>query len=107
MFNIKERLGQIKLKTKLSMAFIAILIIPSLIVGVSSYNKAKTDLNETILQSAKDNISILDKIVDDELENKHTDITHFAKVLTQGIIILNNRKMYRINLINIYSYIQR
>lgn len=84
MFNIKERLGKIKLKTKLSMAFIAILIIPSLIVGVSSYNKAKTDLNETILQSAKDNISILDKIVDDELENKHTDITHFAKVLTQG-----------------------
>ncbi|WP_142338061.1 methyl-accepting chemotaxis protein [Bacillus thuringiensis] len=84
MFNIKERLGQIKLKTKLSMAFIAILIIPSLIVGVSSYNKAKTDLNETILQSAKDNISILDKIVDDELENKHTDVTHFAKVLTQG-----------------------
>ncbi|PGK69168.1 chemotaxis protein [Bacillus thuringiensis] len=73
-----------KLKTKLSMAFIAILIIPSLIVGVSSYNKAKTDLNETILQSAKDNISILDKIVDDELENKHTDVTHFAKVLTQG-----------------------
>ncbi|PNK35631.1 chemotaxis protein [Bacillus thuringiensis] len=73
-----------KLKTKLSMAFIAILIIPSLIVGVSSYNKAKTDLNETILQSAKDNISILDKIVDDELENKHIDVTHFAKVLTQG-----------------------
>ncbi|PGN16684.1 chemotaxis protein, partial [Bacillus thuringiensis] len=73
-----------KLKTKLSTAFIAILIIPSLIVGVSSYNKAKTDLNETILQSAKDNISILDKIVDDELENKHTDVSHFAKVLTQG-----------------------
>lgn len=66
------------------MAFIAILIIPSFIVGVSSYNKAKTDLNDTILQSAKDNISILDKIVDDELENKHIDVTHFAKVLTQG-----------------------
>ncbi|PFK28624.1 methyl-accepting chemotaxis protein, partial [Bacillus cereus] len=59
-----------KLKTKLSMAFIAILIIPSLIVGVSSYDKAKTDLNETILQTAKDNVSILNKIVDDELENK-------------------------------------
>ncbi|PEJ86796.1 chemotaxis protein [Bacillus toyonensis] len=73
-----------KLKTKLSMAFIAILIIPSLIVGVSSYNKAKTDLNETILQSANDNVSILDKIVDDELENKHTDVTHFAKSFTQG-----------------------
>ncbi|WP_142342914.1 methyl-accepting chemotaxis protein [Bacillus toyonensis] len=84
MFSIKERLGKIKLKTKLSMAFIAILIIPSFIVGVSSYNKAKTDLNDTILQSAKDNISILDKIVDDELENKHIDVTHFAKVLTQG-----------------------
>ncbi|MBG9584669.1 chemotaxis protein [Bacillus thuringiensis] len=84
MFNIKERLEQMKLKTKLSMAFIAILIIPSLIVGVSSYDKAKTDLNETILQTAKDNVSILNKIVDDELENKHVDVTHFAKILTQG-----------------------
>ncbi|TKI79629.1 methyl-accepting chemotaxis protein, partial [Bacillus wiedmannii] len=53
MLNIKERLGQIKLKTKLSMAFIAILIIPSLIVGITSYDESKTDLNETILQSAK------------------------------------------------------
>ena len=78
MFKIKERLEQMKLKTKLSMAFIAILIIPSLIVGVSSYDKAKTDLNETILQTAKDNVSILNKIVDDELENKHVDVTHFA-----------------------------
>ncbi|MBH0347182.1 chemotaxis protein [Bacillus thuringiensis] len=84
MLNIKERLGQIKLKTKLSMAFITILIIPSLIVGVSSYDKAKTDLNETILQTAKDNVSILNKIVDDELENKYGDVTHFAKILTQG-----------------------
>ncbi|OTY09118.1 chemotaxis protein [Bacillus thuringiensis serovar muju] len=73
-----------KLKTKLSMAFITILIIPSLIVGVSSYDKAKTDLNETILQTAKDNVSILNKIVDDELENKYGDVTHFAKILTQG-----------------------
>ncbi|MBH0347154.1 chemotaxis protein [Bacillus thuringiensis] len=84
MFKIKERLEQMKLKTKLSMAFIAILIIPSLIVGVSSYDKAKTDLNETILQTAKDNVSILNKIVDDELENKYGDVTHFAKILTQG-----------------------
>nr|WP_256935035.1 methyl-accepting chemotaxis protein [Bacillus thuringiensis] len=60
------------------------LIIPSLIVGVSSYDKAKTDLNETILQTAKDNVSILNKIVDDELENKYGDVTHFAKILTQG-----------------------
>lgn len=66
------------------MAFIAILIIPSFIVGVSSYDKAKTDLNETILQTAKDNVSILNKIVDDELENKYGDVTHFAKILTQG-----------------------
>ncbi|QWG70344.1 HAMP domain-containing protein (plasmid) [Bacillus mycoides] len=84
MFNIKKRLEQIKLKTKLSMAFIAILIIPSLIVGITSYDEAKTDLNETILQTAKDNVSILDKIVDDELENKYIDVTYFAKLLTQG-----------------------
>ena len=96
-----------KLKTKLSMAFIAILIIPSLIVGIASYDEAKTDLNDTILQSAKDNVSILNKIVDDELENKHVDVTHFAKILTKVIITLTNCKMCKVNLINIYSYIQR
>ncbi|MGE1044261.1 cache domain-containing protein, partial [Bacillus wiedmannii] len=56
MFNIKESLEQMKLKTKLSIAFIAILIIPSLIVGITSYDESKTDLNDTILQSAKDNV---------------------------------------------------
>ncbi len=53
MFNIKERLGQIKLKTKLSMAFIAILIIPSLIVGVSSYNKSKQILMKQFYNQQK------------------------------------------------------
>lgn len=84
MFKIKERLEQMKLKTKLSMAFIAILIIPSLIVGITSYDESKTDLNDTILKAAKDNVSILNKIVDDELENKHVDVTYFAKILKQG-----------------------
>ncbi|KOS27142.1 chemotaxis protein [Bacillus anthracis] len=66
------------------MAFITILIIPSIIIGGTSYQKAKTNLNETILQTAKDNVKILNKIINKEIENKKVDATHFTKILTQG-----------------------
>ena len=68
--------------------------------------RRKQIFNDT-LQSAKDNVSILNKIVDDELENKHVDVTHFAKILTQGDYNANQLQNVQGKLINIYSYIQR
>ncbi|KOS26703.1 chemotaxis protein [Bacillus anthracis] len=66
-------------------SFVVVLILPSLVVGLSSYDQAKTDFNETILQSAEDNVSILNNVVDDELDSKHVDVVYFAKLFTHGV----------------------
>ncbi len=50
------KLRSSSLKTKLLVSFIIILILPSIVIGWTSYQQAKTNFNETILNSAKDNI---------------------------------------------------
>ncbi|KOS30377.1 chemotaxis protein [Bacillus anthracis] len=81
---LQGKLRRSSLKAKLPIAFITILIIPSIIIGGTSYQKAKTNLNETILQTAKDNVKILNNVINKEIENKKVDATHFTKILTQG-----------------------
>ncbi len=61
------KLRSSSLKTKLLVSFIIILILPSIVIGWTSYQQAKTNFNETILNSAKDNIKILDNVINKEL----------------------------------------
>lgn len=72
------------LKTKLLVSFIIILILPSIVIGWTSYQQAKTNFNETILNSAKDNIKILDNVINKELDSKKVDATYFTKLFTQS-----------------------
>ncbi|PFP99041.1 hypothetical protein COK04_31195, partial [Bacillus cereus] len=57
------KLRSSSLKTKLLVSFVIILILPSIVIGWTSYQQAKTNFNETILNSAKDNIKILDNVI--------------------------------------------
>ena len=47
------KLRSSSLKAKLLVSFVIILILPSIVIGWTSYQQAKTNFNETILQSAK------------------------------------------------------
>ncbi|PGE96009.1 chemotaxis protein, partial [Bacillus pseudomycoides] len=62
------KLRSSSLKTKLLVSFVIILILPSIVIGWTSYQQAKTNFNETILNSAKDNIKILDNVINKELD---------------------------------------
>lgn len=64
------KLRSSSLKTKLLVSFIIILILPSIVIGWTSYQQAKKNFNETILNSAKDNIKILDNVINKELDSK-------------------------------------
>lgn len=64
------KLRSSSLKTKLLVSFVIILILPSIVIGWTSYQQAKTNFNETILNSAKDNIKILDNVINKELDSK-------------------------------------
>ncbi|MED0961816.1 methyl-accepting chemotaxis protein [Bacillus paramycoides] len=70
------------LKTKLLVSFIIILILPSIVIGWTSYQQAKTNFNETILQSAKDNVKILNNVINKELDSKKVDAAYFTKLFT-------------------------
>ncbi|MDA2608314.1 methyl-accepting chemotaxis protein [Bacillus cereus] len=78
------KLRSSSLKTKLLVSFIIILILPSIVIGWMSYQQAKTNFNETILNSAKDNIKILDNVINKELDSKKVDATYFTKLFTQS-----------------------
>lgn len=70
------------LKTKLLVSFIIILILPSIVIGWTSYQQAKTNFNETILQSAKDNVKVLNNVINKELDSKKVDAAYFTKLFT-------------------------
>ncbi|PEQ68036.1 chemotaxis protein [Bacillus cereus] len=78
------KLRSSSLKTKLLVSFVIILILPSIVIGWTSYQQAKTNFNETILNSAKDNIKILDNVINKELDSKKVDATYFTKLFTQS-----------------------
>lgn len=68
----------LSIRKKLLIAFIGILLIPTLTVGMMAYFKASTEIEETTLDGATENIRILDKIVNDSLEPKLNDVAYFA-----------------------------
>ncbi|MBL3888873.1 methyl-accepting chemotaxis protein [Bacillus cereus] len=78
------KLRSSSLKTKLLVSFVIILILPSIVIAWTSYQQAKTNFNETILNSAKDNIKILDNVINKELDSKKVDATYFTKLFTQS-----------------------
>ncbi|PHB35398.1 chemotaxis protein [Bacillus toyonensis] len=80
----QRKLRSSSLKTKLLVSFIIILILPSIVIGWTSYQQAKTNFNETILNSAKDNIKILDNVINKELDSKKVDATYFTKLFIQS-----------------------
>ncbi|MGG0256645.1 chemotaxis protein, partial [Bacillus toyonensis] len=78
----QEKLRGRSLKTKLLVSFIIILILPSIVICWTSYQQAKTNFNETILQSAKDNVKILNNVINEELDSKKVDTAYFTKLFT-------------------------
>lgn len=78
------KLRSSSLKAKLLVSFVIILILPSIVIGWTSYQQAKTNFNETISQSAKDNIKILDNVINKELDSKKVDAVYFTKLFTQS-----------------------
>lgn len=65
-----------KLRTKLLVSFIAILIIPSVSIGLFSFQKAKDALGDEILHSASTSVSLVDKEITEMFEPKINDLNY-------------------------------
>ncbi|SDD35632.1 methyl-accepting chemotaxis protein [Terribacillus halophilus] len=75
----------LSIKNKLIIAFIAILIIPSILVGALSYTSAKNELSEQLIGSAGENVNILNGIIDDTIQPKMHDTQFFSNNINQSM----------------------
>ncbi|WP_411372975.1 cache domain-containing protein [Bacillus anthracis] len=71
------------IKKKLIISFFLILTIPGLIIGGVSYQTAKTNFEQQITGKAKENISILNTVISQNIEEKFVDAAYFADILTE------------------------
>lgn len=74
-----------KLKTKLIISFILILLIPSTVIGVFSFEKAKDVLGDYILDSATDNVKAVNNEILDTFEPKINDLEFLAGTISKDL----------------------
>lgn len=70
-----------KIRSKLLLSFILVLLLPSLVIGYMSYQKAQEQLDQEIMHSAQEQIRLLDSIITDTVNPKIKDTNHLANVL--------------------------
>src|SRR5690606_38602520 len=68
-------------KPKIISAFIIVLVVPCIIIGSFSYRTAKNTVEEEILSSIKENISIMDSSIDQAIQPKIENV----KLLSEKI----------------------
>lgn len=78
-----KKVTRVGLKTKLIGAFIAMLIIPSVVIGILSYETAKDEMEKNIVHSTTENVRIIDQILTNAIEPKLNDALYFATNFSQ------------------------
>ncbi|WP_423993655.1 methyl-accepting chemotaxis protein [Mesobacillus sp.] len=73
----------ISIKSKLIISFIAILLIPTLMVGLMSFKNAKDEIKKQILLSSEKNVMLLDKFLNSKIEPKLLDAAYFTEALNR------------------------
>ena len=74
-----------KVTKKLLVSFFLILIVAAFVIGSLSYKTAKNNLESQIMNSANDNIKVLDNLINQTMEAKFHDITHFAEIVNSDL----------------------
>lgn len=67
---------------KLTLSFLAILLVPSLLIGYSAYQSAKNEIKKQMTASANENISTLNRLVTDHVEMKTHDAEIYSGLVT-------------------------
>lgn len=70
------------IRKKLTLSFLAILLVPSLLIGYSAYQSAKSEIKKQMVASANGNILTLNRIVTDYVEMKTHDAEIYSELVT-------------------------
>lgn len=89
---------------KLIVSFIAILIIPILILEFSSYRSASGKLDQEIMGNAKNSVDTFNTTVTNDLREKAKAVTFFSESLKRFRIQIKKRS--KLNFLNMYLLIK-
>ncbi|MDB5085323.1 MAG: mcpB 3 [Bacilli bacterium] len=77
--------GGIRIKTKLMVSFALVLLVPSLAIGLVSFQTAQTKVKDEMLNSAKENVQILNSTVDQLVSGKEADVTYLSERISSDM----------------------
>lgn len=89
------------IKTKVILAFLFILLIPSINIGVFSYQTSKSELENQIINNATNNIDLINNMITDFMVSKKENVSELAKKLT--LASYQNNKKDVITLLKTYQ----
>lgn len=81
------------LKKKLYVAFSCVLIIPTIAVGLLAYQSSQSQIRKEILSSAKENVTILNSMIDREVAPKIHDVNFFSEQITSKLYKDSNQEI--------------
>lgn len=79
----KQGKKSLSIRSKLIVSFIAILLIPTLMVGFMSFKNAKDEIKKQILLSSEKNVNLLNQFLNSKLEPKLLDAAYFTEALNK------------------------
>ena len=71
--------SNLTIRKKLIIAFVSILLIPSSLIGLISYKSAQSELEKSMLQTARESVQLINSSLNAQLEPIKEDIEYFAK----------------------------
>lgn len=76
---------------KLGLTFFFALIIPSLLIAITSYSVAKNEIYDTMHTSASQNVAVVDEFINKHIQPIVEDVTYFGNSLTKTTISQEER----------------
>ncbi|QQZ10223.1 methyl-accepting chemotaxis protein [Heyndrickxia vini] len=82
MKNKLSKIFKMTIRKKLSLSFAIMLILPTAIIGATSYFSSQNSLEKEMMRAASVNVDILDDIIDDTISPYLSDADFFAEEIT-------------------------
>ncbi|MCM3737979.1 methyl-accepting chemotaxis protein [Bacillus cytotoxicus] len=80
---------------KLLLSFFVILISAVSVIGTISYQNTKKNFDSQITNSASENLKVLDSLINQTIDAKYNDVTHFSKVIQRNMYETENGESIR------------
>ncbi|BBP91899.1 hypothetical protein BsIDN1_55170 [Bacillus safensis] len=79
---------------KLITAFLAILLVPILVLAAFSYEVASKSLNDEIMSSAANGVQQLNELINKDIQPKIDMVSYLSKSIKKGELTAKKKKIY-------------